>query len=62
MKELWIILAAIFIASAVILLWLGHRDAAFVLATLGVLAGFMNYRWRLKKQITAAEEKEADDG
>lgn len=50
--------ALICIAVAGVALWLGHFDAGFVIATLGALAWFLNYRVRAKEVIKDANEQD----
>jgi hypothetical protein len=51
MKKFWIALSATCFAGAALALWRQHTDAAFVTATIGALAWFLNYRRRLKELI-----------
>ncbi len=51
MKKFWIALSVTCFAGAALALWRQHIDAAFVVATLGALAWFLNYRSRLKELI-----------
>ena len=55
MKTLWLALAGCCIAIAAVLMVLGHFDGAFVVAVVGMVAWFLNYR----AQVTASLE--ADD-
>ena len=57
----WMIIAGVCVAVTAMLLWLRHGDAAFVVATFGVVAWFMNYRMRLKELLASADVKERDD-
>ena len=64
MKELlvergWIYAAGICLISAAILLARGNLNAAFVAATLGVVAWFLNVRNHLKRNVIPADD--ADD-
>ena len=40
----------------------GKLEAAFVIAALGIVAWFLNYRLQMKDVIAAAESKEANNG
>jgi hypothetical protein len=51
-KNFWIALSATCFAGAALLLWQKHLDAAFVIATIGALAWFLNYRSRLKELLS----------
>ena len=56
----WLIgAAACLLAAAALLMW-AHIDAAFVVATLGVLAWFFDLRNRLRPPDIEADEKSAD--
>ena len=54
MKTLWLALAGCCIAIAAVLMVLGHFDGAFVVAVVGMVAWFLNYR----AQVTASLEAE----
>jgi uncharacterized membrane protein YccC len=56
MEKVWILVAGVGIAVAVICLFLGYTDAAFVAAVLGCVAWFLNYRSRIKSTASPAEE------
>jgi len=49
-ERLWLVAAAALLIAAAVLLYLAHTDAAFVTATLGVCAWFLNVRDRLKRE------------
>jgi len=51
-KTLWLALAGCCIAVAAVLMVLGHFDGAFVVAVIGMVAWFLNYR----AQVTASLE------
>jgi hypothetical protein len=48
-KQFWTIVAGVCIVAAGVALWRWHTDAAFIIATLGVLAWFLNYRVQMKE-------------
>jgi hypothetical protein len=54
MKSLWTIVAILCMALAGVALWRQHLDAAFVIATLGVVAWFLNYRSQIKTDVAEA--------
>jgi len=60
MKQFWMIVAGACIVVAAVALWLNHVDTAFVIATIGVLAWFLNYRARMKKIAADAADTEAE--
>jgi hypothetical protein len=61
-RQRWSIVAGacLFIAAAAVLL-LGRMDAAFVVATLGVVAWFLNERNRLRPHGIERDEKFKDE-
>ena len=65
MKTLWLALAGCCIAAAAVLMVLGHFDGAFVVAVVGMIAWFLNYRAQVTKaqdanDATTEEEIETD--
>lgn len=68
MKVFWLALSGICIVVAGVFIWLGDVVSAFVVAVIGILAWFLNYRIQMKEVAAAAnleDEKryrdEADD-
>ena len=57
----WSILAAMCLLVAATLLLLGRMDAAFVVATIGVVAWFWNERNRLRPPGIERDEKKVRD-
>jgi hypothetical protein len=53
MKLFWMILSGICILTAALLLVMGRLDAAFVVAAVGVVSWFLNYRVQMKEMIAA---------
>lgn len=51
MKKFWLALSATAFAGAALALWRHHLDAAFVIATVGALAWFLNYRSHLQESL-----------
>ena len=47
----WIIVTILCLIAIAILLPRGYYDAAFVAGTLGIVAGFLNYRSKIKRTI-----------
>lgn len=60
MKLFWIIVACACIIVAAFLVLRGRLDAAFVVAALGVVAWFLNYRAQLAEVIAAADLEETN--
>jgi hypothetical protein len=56
------IVAAVAIVVAGVLLWRRDFDTAFVIAALGMVAWFLNYRAQMKEITAAAELKEKNNG
>jgi len=56
------IVAAVAIVMAGIFLWRRDFDTAFVIAALGMVAWFLNYRAQMKEIMVAAELKEKNNG
>ena len=50
MKHPWVIVAVVLLVAAALLLWRGYAEATFVVATLGVLAWFLNVRANLPRR------------
>ena len=51
MSRLWVIIAALSSVMAVVLIFQLNYEAAFVVAAVGVVAWFLNYRVRVKKRL-----------
>ena len=65
MKLVWLVIAGCCIVGAAVLMVLGHFDGAFVVAVLGMVAWFFNYRAQVKRSLddadaTAEEEIETE--
>jgi len=54
-KLLWLIVAGVCIVVAGYFLWRRDFDTAFVIAALGAVAWFLNYRTQLKEITRAAD-------
>jgi hypothetical protein len=54
-KILWMVLAGIGIVVAGFFLWRRDFDKAFVMAALGMVAWFLNYRAQMKEIATALD-------
>ena len=60
MKLFWLIVACACIIVAAFMVLRGRLDAAFVVAALGVVAWFLNYRAQLTDVIAAADSEETN--
>ena len=60
MKLFWMIVAGVAIVVAGVFLWRRDFNTAFVIAALGMVAWFLNYRAQMK-EITAAAEPDEDN-
>ena len=56
------IIAAVAIVMAGVFLWRRDFDTAFVVAALGMVAWFLNYRAQMKEITAAADLKEKNNG
>jgi uncharacterized membrane protein len=61
MAFLFIIISINCFLIAAFFLWLGNLDVAFVVGTLGIVAWFLNIRFKLKAAIRENEKKESED-
>lgn len=60
MKLFWIVIACICIIVAAYMAVSGRLEAAFVLAALGIVAWFLNYRVQMSDVIAAADLEDAN--
>ena len=58
MKTFWLIVAGACIAVAAVFLWRGEFDRAFVVAAIGMVAWFLNYRMQMKAIIAKDPDQE----
>jgi len=62
MKAVWMVIAALCMLAAVILIIQLKFEAAFVVAAVGAVAWFLNYRQQVRARLTEYErEKESFD-
>lgn len=54
-ERVFTFLSGLFLLVAAGLLWWNNLTAAFVTATLGIVAWFLNYRAQTRARVTAAE-------
>ena len=63
MKHFWLSVSAVCVVAAGIALWQRHVNAAFVIATVGVLAWFLRYRSEIRSELKKSEnEAPINDG
>ncbi|HEY7785724.1 MAG TPA: hypothetical protein VIB00_13415 [Pyrinomonadaceae bacterium] len=55
LKLFWMIIAGLAIATATVLLFMRDFTTAFVVAAIGLIAWFLNYRMQMKDVLLAAE-------
>jgi len=60
-KLFWLILAGICIVLAAVFLLRSDFNTAFVIAALGMVAWFLNYRVQMKEVIAAADLRERNN-
>ena len=63
-ERFWTTAAGVFVLVALVLLWRNNLSAAFVIATLGIVAWFLSYRTQLRAKISAndsSDDKEEPD-
>jgi predicted component of type VI protein secretion system len=61
-KPLWLIISLLCMAVALVFLIRSDFDKAFILAAIGAVAWFLNYRAQMKDLITRADEQNEQDG
>jgi hypothetical protein len=57
MKMFWMAIAGLCIAVAAVCMFRGDFSAAFVVAAIGMIAWFLNYRGQMKAIAEAADSK-----
>lgn len=64
MKVFWLIVAGGCVAIAAVFLLRGDFDMAFVVAAVGMVAWFLNYRMQVKAALAAkdSDQEESDSG
>jgi hypothetical protein len=58
MKLFWMILSAVAIVLAALFIWRRDFNTAFVIAALGAVAWFLNYRAQMRDITIAAERNQ----
>jgi hypothetical protein len=61
MKHFWMGVSITCVSGAAMAFWRHRLDAAFVIATIGALAWFLNYRARLKELIVEPASNQSGD-
>jgi uncharacterized membrane protein YhfC len=59
-KRFWLIIAVLCITVGGVFLLRGHLDAAFVVATIGIIAWFLNYRSQMTEIVNAADSEQQE--
>ena len=60
MKTIWLIIAILCITVAAVFLLRGDLDSAFVVATIGTIAWFLNYRSQIRETLKAADSEQQE--
>ena len=60
MKLVWLISAGICIVVAAVFLLLGQFNAAFVVAVVGLVSWFLNYRAQVSRHLEGQEQQPND--
>lgn len=60
LPDLFVAISILCVLTAVFFLWRGNFDVTFVVGTLGVVAWFLNIRFKLKAAIRENEKKESE--
>ena len=61
MKTLWIVLAGAGGVIAIVFVFLGDYEKAFVAAAAGAVCWILNYRQQLRQTIDSRDEKNQED-
>jgi hypothetical protein len=60
-ERVFTILSGLFLLAAAVLLWWNNLTAAFVTATLGIVAWFVSYRAQTRARVAAESPVERDE-
>jgi len=60
-KTLWIILAGVGGVLAVVFVFRGEYENAFVAAAAGAVCWILNYRWQLRESLPSEDEENEED-
>lgn len=58
MKLFWLTISGVCIVVAAVFIWRGDVTTAFVVAVIGIVAWFLNYRIQMKEVTAAADFEE----
>ena len=61
MKTLWLILAGVGGVLAVVFVFRGEYENAFVAAAAGAVCWILNYRWQLRESLPSEDEENEED-
>jgi hypothetical protein len=61
MKHFWMALSISCLSAAAMALWKQRVDLAFVIATIGALAWFLNYRVHMKELLVESDRSKNED-
>ena len=61
MKTLWIVLAGAGGVIAIVFVFLGDYEKAFVAAAAGAVCWILNYRWHLRESLASRDEENQED-
>ena len=61
LKLLWMVAAGICIVTAAVFLLHGDFNAAFVMAVIGLVSLFLNYRTQVSESLAAEELQQSND-
>jgi hypothetical protein len=61
LERMFTILSGLLLLTALIFLWRNNLSAAFVIATLGVVAWFLSYRAQLRSKMVPLPPVKDDD-
>ena len=61
-KRIWLIVSVVCVTIALVFLIRHDFDKAFIVAAIGAVAWFLNYRSQMKELISQAEEEEELNG
>jgi len=60
-KTLWLILAGVGGVLAVVFVFRGEYENAFVAAAAGAVCWILNYRWQLRESLPSEDEENEED-
>ena len=60
-ERVFTILSGLFLIAAAVLLWRNDLTAAFITATLGIVAWFLSFRAQTRRRVAAESPVERDE-